>query len=275
MEKEISKYIEFNLNGGARGLKGDKGDTGYSPTLNIVKNGSQLIITITDINGTRTETMNIGDMFKTTYDANNNGIVDNAEMVNNHTVNKDVPADAQFTDTLYDDTGVYQAIGQANERINQLGTSFQTQLETLDHSLANVAKSGRYSDLINPPTKLSDFSEDSTHRTTTDTEKSTWNSKYNKPSGGIPKTDLASSVQTSLGKADSALQNETDPVFSASAAAGISSSDISNWNGKLNASKVKTTTSTTSGDVYDVTYINTMLGDIETILTTLDVGSGV
>lgn len=33
------------------------------------------------------------------------------------------------------------------------------------------------------------------------------NGKYSKPSGGIPKTDLASSVQTSLAKADSALQS--------------------------------------------------------------------
>ena len=32
------------------------------------------------------------------------------------------------------------------------------------------------------------------------------NGKYEKPSGGIPKTDLDSSVQTSLGKADTALQ---------------------------------------------------------------------
>lgn len=37
---------------------------------------------------------------------------------------------------------------------------------------------------------------------------------YSKPSGGIPKTDLASTVQTSLGKADTALQSytETDPT---------------------------------------------------------------
>lgn len=107
---------------------------------------------------------------------------------------------------------------------------------------------------------------------------------YSKPSGGIPATDLASAVQTSLGKADTALQSytetdptvpswakasskptytasevgalpdtttipsktsdltndsgfitgytETDPVYSASAAAGITSSDITNWNGK-------------------------------------------
>lgn len=33
------------------------------------------------------------------------------------------------------------------------------------------------------------------------------NAKYTKPSGGIPKTDLASAVQTSLGKADSAVQS--------------------------------------------------------------------
>lgn len=34
--------------------------------------------------------------------------------------------------------------------------------------------------------------------------------KYSKPSTGIPKTDLDSSVQTSLGKADSALQTHQD-----------------------------------------------------------------
>lgn len=47
-------------------------------------------------------------------------------------------------------------------------------------------------------------------------EKYTWNNKgtYSKPSSGIPKTDLASAVQTSLGKADTALQSftETDPT---------------------------------------------------------------
>lgn len=43
-------------------------------------------------------------------------------------------------------------------------------------------------------------------------EKATWNGKgtYSKPSGGIPKTDLASGVQTSLGKADTALQTHQD-----------------------------------------------------------------
>ena len=37
--------------------------------------------------------------------------------------------------------------------------------------------------------------------------KSDWNAKYDKPSGGIPSTDMTEAVQTSLGKADTALQS--------------------------------------------------------------------
>lgn len=128
--------------------------------------------------------------------------------------------------------------------------------------LSTVATSGSYNDLSNKPTIPSEVTESTisgwgfTKNTGT----------YSKPSGGIPKTDLASDVQTSLGKADTALQSyteqytgtvkkvnnispdangnvtltlpsggittETDPVFSASAAAGIKSSDITNWNSK-------------------------------------------
>lgn len=58
-----------------------------------------------------------------------------------------------------------------------------------------------------------------TPQTLTDTQKQQARTNigagtYSKPSGGIPKTDLASAVQTSLGKADTALQSytETDPT---------------------------------------------------------------
>ena len=51
---------------------------------------------------------------------------------------------------------------------------------------------------------------------------------YTKPSLGIPKTDLASGVQTSLNKADTALQafTETDPVYSADKAMIAFKSDL-------------------------------------------------
>lgn len=42
--------------------------------------------------------------------------------------------------------------------------------------------------------------------TITEDKKTEWDSKYSKPSGGIPKSDLASDVQTSLGNADNAVQ---------------------------------------------------------------------
>lgn len=71
------------------------------------------------------------------------------------------------------------------------------------------------------PSALSELSADSTHRTVTDEEKSTWNGKgtYSKPSGGIPKTDLDSVVQASLVKADSALQSA--PVNSVNNKTGV------------------------------------------------------
>ena len=52
-----------------------------------------------------------------------------------------------------------------------------------------------------------------THAANTDihitaNERIAWNAKYDKPADGIAKTDLAADVQTSLGKADTALQAE-------------------------------------------------------------------
>lgn len=70
-------------------------------------------------------------------------------------------------------------------------------------SLATVATSGSYNDLSNKPTIPSAVTESTV---------SGWGftkntGTYSKPSGGIPKSDLASAVQTSLGKADTALQS--------------------------------------------------------------------
>lgn len=74
------------------------------------------------------------------------------------------------------------------------------------------------------PTALSELTDDTTHRVVTDTDKETWNAKSNfsgnyndlsdKPTLGsmaskntVEKSDLSDDVQTSLGKADSAIQS--------------------------------------------------------------------
>ena len=67
-----------------------------------------------------------------------------------------------------------------------------------------------YQTKIDSSHKLSSDLVDDTNKTNkfvTSAEKTTWNGKYSKPTGGIPKSDLASAVQTSLGKADTALQS--------------------------------------------------------------------
>lgn len=69
-------------------------------------------------------------------------------------------------------------------------------------SLAKVATSGSYNDLSDKPTIPSAVTKSTV---------SGWGfGTYSKPSDGIPKTDLASAVQTSLGKADTALQSYTE-----------------------------------------------------------------
>ena len=69
-------------------------------------------------------------------------------------------------------------------------------------ALAPVATSGKYDDLTNKPTIPAPVTEQTV---------SGWGftkntGTYSKPTGGIPKADLAAAVQASLGKADTALQ---------------------------------------------------------------------
>lgn len=97
-------------------------------------------------------------------------------------------------------------------------------LDLHDHPLSGVSQinggtsenvvmgDGSFGSFPEVPTALSDLQDDSFHRLVTDAEKATWNSKYSKPSTGIPKSHLASAVQYSLNKADTALQSETDPT---------------------------------------------------------------
>jgi len=75
--------------------------------------------------------------------------------------------------------------------------------------------------------KLSaDYVDDTltTNKFTSTSEKATWNAKYDKPSGGIPKTDLSSAVQTSLGKADTAIQDVSDKEDKSNKVTSITSS---------------------------------------------------
>jgi hypothetical protein len=96
------------------------------------------------------------------------------------------------------------------------------------------------------PEALSDLKDDEAHRFVTDAEKIAWDKKSdfsgkyedleNKPTFGtlaskssVSKSDLDTSLQGSLDKADSALQSEEDPTVGSHIKA-ITTNDISDWN---------------------------------------------
>jgi hypothetical protein len=108
-------------------------------------------------------------------------------------------------------------------------------------SLAKVATSGSYNDLSNKPTIPSAVTESTV---------SGWGftkntGTYSKPSTGIPKSDLASAVQTSLGKADTALQSYTEQ-----------------YKGTVTGVKINGTTKNPSSGVVDLGTVITSHQDI-------------
>ena len=94
--------------------------------------------------------------------------------------------------------------------------------------LADVATSGDYNDLSNRPSIPSEVTEQTV---------SGWGftkntGTYSKPAGGIPKSDLASAVQTSLGKAETALQSVPSTYRTAEAQDAIDSGKVDKVTGK-------------------------------------------
>lgn len=107
--------------------------------------------------------------------------------------------------------------------------------------LSNVATSGSYNDLKDKPTIPSAVTESTV---------SGWGftkntGTYSKPSTGIPKSDLASAVQTSLGKADTALQSYTEQ-----------------YKGTVTGVKINGTTKNPSSGVVDLGTVITSHQDI-------------
>lgn len=128
---------------------------------------------------------------------------------------------------------------------------------TIEFSVADLV-AGLQTEITSSNKLSSDLVDDTNHtnKFVTASDKTNWNAKYDKPSGGIPKTDLASAVQTSLGKADSAIQ------------------DVS---GKEDKSNKVTSLSVSSTDTQypSAKCVYDLVGNIESVLEELDIGGGV
>lgn len=156
-----------------------------------------------------------GDMVKSRYDTNDDGKVNAADTADSvawsgvtDKPESFPPSTHTHDDRYYTETETEDAITVKDVQIDGVSV--------LSNKVANLVGLAKTADLSalsgvvdglvdNYNTHIAD-----TDKHVTSSDKSAWNAKYAKPSGGIPESDLASSVQTSLGKADTALQTHQD-----------------------------------------------------------------
>lgn len=70
-----------------------------------------------------------------------------------------------------------EEIEEVATRLNTVANSTDTDLDQLAELVEYIKDNRELIDAIDVPTKLSDLTDDSTHRTVTDTEKSAWSNK--------------------------------------------------------------------------------------------------
>lgn len=157
-----------------------------------------------------------------------------------------IPASPKYTDTVYDDTAVKNRL-----------TAVENEVAGIE---AGSGFSGSYNDLTDKPTIPDAVTEGTV---------SGWGftkntGTYSKPTGGIPKADLAPAVQTSLGKADSALQSVPSTYRTASAQDTIDKGKVDKVTGKglstndyTNAAKAKVDAIPASPKYTDTVYNDT------------------
>ena len=141
------------------------------------------------------------------------------------------------------------AIATINDGVDGQGAVTDVTVNGVTVMDGNVAK-------VIVPTKVSDLSNDSgfiTGYTETDPTVPSWAKQPSKPTytasevGALPSSTKIPDKTSDLTNDSGFITSETDPVFTASAAHGISSSDISAWNAKQNALGTITITLTVEG----------------------------
>ena len=179
--------------GGIQGPKGDKGDkgdkgeqgpSGVSPTISLEETASGVLINIVNSDGASSSGYVLHG--QSAYDAARNGGYTGTQ--------------ANFYADLSATQGFASALADKQDTINDLETirAGAAKGATALQSIPNTYRTAAAQDVID--NGLSD------RVSAIEGKEAGWNGKYSKPTDGIPKADLAAAVQTSLGKADTALQ---------------------------------------------------------------------
>ncbi|WP_291567018.1 MULTISPECIES: hypothetical protein [unclassified Clostridium] len=88
-----------------------------------------------------------GDMLKEVYDTDGDGVIDTAKTVNGHTVESNVPPNAHFTDTIYDDSEIKELLNKKAD-VDENGKVLLEQLPSMDY-IPNDEKGKTVATLVN------------------------------------------------------------------------------------------------------------------------------
>jgi hypothetical protein len=155
-------------------------------SVNLTDNTSYEIVAPKGASGSGT-----GDMQANVYDPQGK-VQDIFAYVDNAVANIPTPDVSGQISTHNNDTTAHQDIRNA--------------IPTVPTNVSAFNNDAGYVTSDDIPTKVSELENDEGYLT----EHQDITGKYEKPASGIPKTDLASDVQTSLGRADTALQSHQD-----------------------------------------------------------------
>ena len=177
-------------------VKGTPGDAGYSPTATVSKSGSVATITIKDKNGTTTATVSDGSKGEPGDDGVSPSVSVSAISGGHRITITDAIGSHSFD--VMDGTGsgsgdmeasVYDPQGKAQDIFAYADTK-QSAIPDLATIRSNASAGASKVSCTDETVAGFGYTKNT--------------GTYSKPSGGIPKADLASDVQTSLGKADTA-----------------------------------------------------------------------
>lgn len=267
---------------GQDGQDGADGQDGFSPIATVTKSGDTATISITDANGTTTATVTDG------ADGQDGSIVSINRKTSSGTNIADITIDGvttelyapnggggTITDVEVDGTSVVTG-GVAEIDLtgkSDVGHTHTTSAITDFPTLATVATSGSYNDLSNKPTiptvnnatltiqkngtNVQTFTANASSNKTANITVPTKTSDITNDSGFITSSALPTKVSDLTNDAGYITgYTETDPIFTASAASGITSSDINNWDGKqdelVSGTNIRTINGTSilgSGDI--------------------------
>lgn len=191
---------------------------------------------------------------KPSYTAAEVGAVPTTRKVNGKALSSDITLSASDVSALPSST-VIPTVNDATLTIQQNGSTVQTfTANASSNKTANITVPTKVSDLTNDSGYITGYTETdpaflaSAAHSITSTDISNWNNKSDfsgsyddltdKPSIPSALSDLTNDLDVSDFPNDAGYLTsftETDPIFTASAAHGITSSDITNWNGKQNA----------------------------------------